>query len=162
MKPFLLVATLSVLPFTLSAATTPTSSEVVQSFIQAYNQHDVGLMVSHTTDDVTWMHITGKKVEVETSSKAEFGAAMTDYFESLKGANATILDMMESGNYVSTVERVTWDNDGEELSQCSIGTFRGVDGKLAEFWYFPAHSCDELSAKQEVGPEVGVLQQTQY
>lgn len=160
MKPFLCAAILSVLPFTLSAA--PSSSEVVESFIHAYNQHDVGLMVSHTADNVTWMHVTGKKVKVETSNKTEFGAAMTDYFESLKGANATILDIMESGSYVSTVERVTWDNDGEQLSQCSIGTFKVSEGKLAEFWYFPAHACDELSLKPEVAPEVGVLQQTQY
>ena len=155
MKPFLLVAILSVLPCSLIAA--PTSSEVVQSFIQAYNKHDVGLMVSHTTDDVTWMRITGKKVAVQTSTKAEFGAAMTDYFESLKGASATFLNIIGSGSYVSTVERVTWDNDGEELSQCSIGTFRVKAGKIAELWYFPAHACDELILKVETKPEVVVL-----
>ncbi|NRD75864.1 nuclear transport factor 2 family protein [Shewanella sp. VB17] len=158
MKSFLFVAILSVLPYSLIAA--PTSSEVVQSFMQAYNKHDVVGMMSHTNEDLTWMHITGKKIVIETSTKAEFGAAMTDYFESLEGVNATIVKMIESGSYVSTVEKVTWDNDGEELSQCSIGTFRVKTGKIAEFWYFPAHACDELNLSPE--PEVGVLKQTQY
>lgn len=167
MRPYLLAASLSFLSFTSQAAPTPT--EVVESFIQAYNKHDVELMVQHTSETVRWMHITGTKVEVETSDQTEFGAAMTDYFETLKEANATILQIIDSGSYVSTVERVTWDNDGEHLSQCSIGTFRVKDGKLAEFWYFPAHVCDaqveaetiEKTDLPVVEPEIGVLQETQ-
>lgn len=167
MKPYLLAASLSLLPITAMA--NQTSTEIVESFIAAYNTHDVKQMVQYTTETVRWMHVTGSKVEVETSSQAEFAAAMADYFETLTDANATILKMIDSGNYVSTVERVTWNNDGEQLSQCSIGNFRIKNGKLAEFWYLPAHACDELVVedilKDEpadiVQPEIGVLQETQ-
>ncbi|AQS38420.1 hypothetical protein Sps_03284 [Shewanella psychrophila] len=168
MKPYLLAATLSLLPFTAMA--NQTASEIVEGFIAAYNTHDVKQMVQYTTDDVRWMHVTGTKVEVETSSQEEFAAAMADYFETLKDANATILKMIDSGHYVSTVERVTWDNDGEQLSQCSIGNFHIKNGKLAEFWYLPAHDCDdteveanveEATPAKNVEPEIGVLQETQ-
>ncbi|WP_299795219.1 nuclear transport factor 2 family protein [uncultured Shewanella sp.] len=167
MRPYLLAASLAFLPLTSLAAQTPT--EVVESFIQAYNKHDVELMVQHTSESVRWMHISGTKVEVETSDRTEFGAAMTDYFETLKDARATILKIIDSGNYVSTVERVTWDNDGEQLSQCSIGTFRVKGGKLAEFWYFPAHACDEPSSPEmpdksdstDIEPVSGALQEKQ-
>ena len=174
MKPYLLAATLSLLPFTAMA--NQTSTEIVEGFIAAYNSHDVKQMLQYTSDDVRWMHVTGTKVEVETSSQEEFAAAMADYFETLKDANATILQMIDSGNYVSTVERVTWDNDGEQLSQCSIGNFHIKNGKLAEFWYLPAHACDEITVEANaeepdpvnavepetiVQPEIGVLQETQ-
>lgn len=168
MRSHLLAASLTFLSFTSQAAPTPT--EVVESFIQAYNKHDVELLVQHTSESVRWMHISGSKVEVETSDRTEFGAAMTDYFETLKDANATIIQIIDSGSYVSTVERVTWDNDGEQLSQCSIGTFKVQAGKLAEFWYFPAHACDASLAVETVNktdlptvdPEIGVLQETQH
>ncbi len=159
MNSYLLAATLSFLPFTAMA--NQTSTQIVEGFIAAYNTHNVEQMMQYTTKDVRWMHVTGTKVEVETSSRAEFAAAMADYFETLTDANATIIKIIDSGNYVSTVEKVTWNNDGEQLSQCSIGNFRIKNGKLAEFWYLPAHACDDVVLEEEtiVEPEIGVLQE---
>ncbi|MCG9754422.1 nuclear transport factor 2 family protein [Shewanella insulae] len=152
MKPYLLAASIALLP--ISAFADPSATQVVKGFIDAYNQHSVEQMLTHVSDDVRWMHISGSKIEVETSDKAQFGAAMTDYFETLTGAQATILEQIVSSHYVSTVERVTWENDGEQLSQCSIGNFRVQDGKIAEFWYLPAHACDEqFEVTEQVEPE---------
>lgn len=162
MKSYLFAATLSFLPFTAMA--NQTSTQIVEDFIAAYNSHNVEQMMQYTTKNVRWMHVTGTKVEVETSTQQEFAAAMADYFDTLTDANATILKIIDSGNYVSTVEKVTWNNDGEQLSQCSIGNFRIKNGKLAEFWYLPAHACDEVpvsEATEIVEPEIGVLQKTQ-
>ncbi|QYJ85818.1 nuclear transport factor 2 family protein [Shewanella mesophila] len=141
MKPYLVAIGIALLPTSVIAA--ESSAEVVTGFITAYNQHSVSAMVQYVADDVRWMHISGTKVEVETSDKAQFGAAMTDYFETLNNPQASILQMITSGHYVSTVERIAWSADGEQLSQCSIGNFRIQDGKIAEFWYLPAHACDE-------------------
>ena len=143
MKPYLVAIGIALLP--TSAIAADSASEVVTRFITAYNQHSVSAMVQYVADDVRWMHISGTKVEVETSDKAQFGAAMTDYFETLNNPQASILQMITSGHYVSTVERIAWSTDGELLSQCSIGNFRVQDGKIAEFWYLPAHACDELA-----------------
>ncbi|MCG9697781.1 nuclear transport factor 2 family protein [Shewanella sp. Isolate11] len=143
MKP-LIVAT-GIALFSLSAHADTASSTLVKQFIDAYNQHSVETMVQYVADDVRWMHITGTKVEVETSSKEQFGAAMSDYFETLNNPKATIVELITSAHYVSTVERVEWSTDGEQLSQCSIGNFRVENGKIAEFWYLPAHTCDEAT-----------------
>ncbi|GIU20950.1 hypothetical protein TUM4644_11360 [Shewanella colwelliana] len=163
MKPLLLAAGLSVFPLA-AVANTPQTTDVVEAFIGAYNQHSVEQMLQHVVDDVRWMHITGTKIEVETAGKAQFGAAMADYFETLGEANATILSMIHSSHFVSTVERVTWLNEGELLSQCSIGNFRIEGGKIAEFWYLPAHACDDVELTPPVDdiapPEVGKLIET--
>ncbi|MFV7770187.1 nuclear transport factor 2 family protein [Shewanella marisflavi] len=162
MKPFLLAASIALLP--LSASADPSTTQVVKGFIDAYNQHSVEQMLNHVTDDVRWMHISGTNIEVETSDKAQFGAAMTDYFETLTGAQATILQLIDSSHFVSTVERVTWENDGELLSQCSIGNFRVQDGKIAEFWYLPAHACDEqleMTEEALATPELDPIQPNQ-
>lgn len=148
MKPYLVAIGIALLPTSAIAVTS--SADVVTGFIAAYNQHSVSAMVQYVADDVRWMHISGTKVEVETADKAQFGAAMTDYFETLNNPQASILQMITSGHYVSTVERIAWSADGEQLSQCSIGNFRVQDGKIAEFWYLPAHSCDEQVDVTEV------------
>lgn len=144
MKPLLLAASIALLP--MSAIATTQSTEVVKSFIDAYNQHSVEQMMQYVTDEVRWMHITGNQVDIETANKDQFGAAMTDYFETLNHPKATILQIIDSSHYVSTVERVSWTHEGEELSQCSIGNFRVQEGKIAEFWYLPAHACDDIPA----------------
>ncbi|MCE9680305.1 nuclear transport factor 2 family protein [Shewanella sp. AS1] len=148
MKPLLLAGAMAL--FSLSAQAESQSSSVVRQFIADYNQHSVEAMLQNLTEDVRWMHINGDKVEVETSGKAQFGAAMTDYFATLEQPQADIIEMIASDAYVSIVERVKWQADGEHLSQCSIGNFRIQDGKIAEFWYLPAHSCDtDAEAKLE-------------
>lgn len=159
MKPYLVAIGIALLPIPTIAATSAT--DVVKGLISAYNQHNVGAMMQYVADDVRWMHISGTKIEVETSDKAQFGAAMTDYFETLDNPQASILQMITSAHYVSTVERVAWIADGEQLSQCSIGNFRVQDGKIVEFWYLPAHACDEVGDISHTVPEVSVPDETQ-
>ncbi len=145
MKPFIIATGIALFSLSTQASADTSSSNVVKQFIAAYNQHSVEAMLQYVADDVQWMHITGNKVEVETASSDQFGAAMTDYFETLNHPKATILQLISSSHYVSTVERVEWSTDGEQLSQCSIGNFRVENGKIAEFWYLPAHSCDAIN-----------------
>ncbi len=147
MKPFIIATSIALFSLSAHAGTESSPSNLVKQFIDAYNQNSVEAMVQYVSDDVRWMHITGNKIEVETSSKDQFGAAMTDYFETLNHPKATIIQSISSAHYVSTVERVEWTTDGEQLSQCSIGNFRIENGKIAEFWYLPAHTCDPVASQ---------------
>ncbi len=145
MKPFILATGIALFSLSAQAGTDIPSSNIVKQFIDAYNQHSVEAMMQYVSDDVRWMHISGNKLEVETSSKDQFAAAMTDYFETLNNPKATIIELISSSYYVSSIERVEWSTDGEQLSQCSIGNFRIENDKIAEFWYLPAHSCDSVN-----------------
>ena len=140
---------------------TNASIEVVEQFIQAFNEHNVGQLLSHTTDTVHWLNISGSKMLIETSSKNELGAAMADYFQTLPDAKATLTQAVSSANYVSTIEKVTWSHDGEQDSQCSIGVYELKQGKINAVWYYPAHACDpESSNSNIVQPEIGLLKDT--
>lgn len=138
-----------------------TSIEVVEQFIVSFNEHNVGKLLSHTTDTVHWFNMSGSKMLIETSSKNELGSAMADYFQTLPDAKATLTQAVSSGNYVSTVEKVTWSHDGELDSQCSIGVYELQQGKINAVWYYPAHACDlESGGDNIVQPEIGLLKDT--
>ncbi|QSX30383.1 nuclear transport factor 2 family protein [Shewanella cyperi] len=130
-------------------------ADTVRAFLAAFNEHKVEAMLAYTQPQVHWNHIKGQKVDTEADTQAEFGAAMADYFQTLPNAKADILSLTESGNYVSILERISWDNDGETGSQCSIGVYELSGGKISSIWYYPAHACNP-----EVAPEIGVLQET--
>ncbi|WP_394202311.1 nuclear transport factor 2 family protein [Shewanella waksmanii] len=157
MKLSWMIASLSLLAASVSA--NESAEQTVRAFINSYNQHSVEQMLQYTTEDVRWMNITGTKVVTETGNQAEFAAAMADYFETLQDAHAVIVDLLVSGPYVSTVEQVTWQHEGEQHSQCAIGNFRVRNGKIVDLWYLPAHACDEVVTPVE--PEIGMPQHTQ-
>ncbi|MBT1446519.1 nuclear transport factor 2 family protein [Shewanella sp. JM162201] len=115
---------------------------VVREFLAAFNQKNIAQMLSQTNPDVYWNHIKGQKVDTKAETQAEFGAALQDYFESLPGAQADILSLTVSGNYVSILEQVSWQVEGEVSSQCSIGVYELVDKKISSIWYYPAHGCE--------------------
>ena len=140
---------------------TSASVKVVEQFVQAFNEHSVERLLSYTTDSVHWFNLSGTKMLTETSSKNELGAAMADYFATLADAKATLTQVVSSANYVSTVEKVTWSNEGEMSSQCSLGVYELQQGKINAVWYYPAHACDPSADNRHIEQaEIGLLQDT--
>ncbi|MCL1050837.1 nuclear transport factor 2 family protein [Shewanella abyssi] len=141
--------------------TTSASVAVVEKFVQAFNDHSVERLLAYTTDSVHWFNLSGTKMLTETSSKNELGAAMADYFATLADAKATLTQVVSSANYVSTVEKVTWSDEGELNSQCSLGVYELQQGKINAVWYYPAHACEPSVANDPiVQAEIGLLQDT--
>ncbi|QQX79971.1 nuclear transport factor 2 family protein [Shewanella sp. KX20019] len=140
-------------------ATTTAPVAVVEKFVQAFNDHSVERLLSYTTDSVHWFNLSGTKMLTETSSKNELGAAMADYFATLADAKATLTQVVSSANYVSTVERVTWSDEGELNSQCSIGVYELQQEKINAVWYYPAHVC-EPSVDNGASVQAELLQDT--
>ncbi|ABV89133.1 nuclear transport factor 2 family protein [Shewanella pealeana] len=143
----------------------PKSVLVVKQFIQGFNNHSVEQLLQHTTPNVHWFNLTGTKMDIETSTQQELGAAMTDYFASLTDAKAKLRQILVSANYVSTVEEVTWSHDGERHSQCSLGIYQLAGDKINAVWYYPSHACDvtpwvEVVSPEIVQPEIGLLKET--
>ncbi|WP_299802337.1 nuclear transport factor 2 family protein [uncultured Shewanella sp.] len=143
----------------------PKSVQVVKQFIQGFNNHSVEQLLQHTTPNVHWFNLTGTKMDIETSTQQELGAAMTDYFASLTDAKASLRQILVSANYVSTVEEVTWSHDGEQNSQCSLGIYQLAGDKINAVWFYPSHACDEtpwieVATPEIVQPEIGLLKET--
>lgn len=143
----------------------PKSVQVVKQFIQGFNNHSVEQLLQHTTPNVHWFNLSGTKMDIETSTQQELGAAMTDYFASLSDAKASLRQILVSANYVSTVEEVTWSHDGEQHSQCSLGIYQLAGDKINAVWFYPSHACDETPWIEVIGselvqPEIGLLKDT--
>lgn len=138
----------------------PKSVQVVKQFIQGFNNHSVEQLLQQTTENVHWFNLSGAKMDIETSTQHELAAAMSDYFASLNDAKARLRQIVVSANYVSTVEEVTWSHDGEQSSQCSLGVYQLKGNKISAVWYYPAHTCDQVTSPQYVEPEIGLLKET--
>lgn len=123
---------------------TATTVQVVEQFVEAFNDHSVERLLSYTTDSVHWFNLSGTKMLTETSSKNELGAAMADYFTTLTDAKAVLVQVISSANYVSTIEKVTWSHEGVISSQCSVGVYELQERKINAVWYYPAHTCEAL------------------
>ncbi|MCG9730723.1 nuclear transport factor 2 family protein [Shewanella sp. Isolate13] len=150
---------------TLGSDAQPKSVQVVKQFIQGFNNHSVEQLLQHTTPNVHWFNLSGTKMDIETSTQQELGAAMTDYFASLTDAKASLRQILVSANYVSTVEEVTWSHEGELHSQCSLGIYQLAGDKINAVWFYPSHVCDEtpwveVTSPEIVQPEIGLLKET--
>jgi hypothetical protein len=119
----------------------------VKQFVEGFNQKNVQSMQSHTTDDVKWFSISEGAMALETSDKEELGEAMQNYFSGYSNANAKIVNLVNSGDFISTVEQVKWQNEGKWFMQCSLGVYRFKQNKIASVWYYPAHVCDATNAQ---------------
>jgi hypothetical protein len=116
---------------------------VVKRFVEAFNQKNVQMMQHHTTNDVHWFSVSRAAMELETDDKQALGEAMLRYFSAQDHAQAKVLSSVDSGSFVSTVEQVTWQQEGKWFSQCSLGVYRFDGDKIASVWYYPAHVCDK-------------------
>jgi len=67
---------------------------------------------------------------------------MKDYFADANRAHSRVIKSVTSGDFVSTVEQVSWQQEGEWLSRCSIGVYLFESQKIAAVWYYKAHQCD--------------------
>jgi len=135
------VKTLVPLIFVCQVASAGDNAELVEQFVSAFNQHDVDAMLEFSAPDMRWMSVSGDQISTETSTHAEFRAAMAGYFENTPGARAEIRSISESGPFVHTLEEAFWVSRGAEKSQCSMAVYERLDGKLQNVWYFPAHPC---------------------
>lgn len=139
MKTILLLAASLLISPSIDASETET--QVVESFVEAYNQQDVVAMLKLTTSDVNWMSVESKTLSVITEGQEQLNKAMQSFFESGYQGQSEILNIHRSGNFVHTVEKAIWSTDGEEKSQCSFAVYELKEEKIANVWYYPAHQC---------------------
>ncbi len=117
-------------------------THVVQSFVEAYNAHDVDKMLAHVTDDIRWMSVDGEQIGIEASGKTALGNAMKEYFTGLPSARSEIRHSHALGDFVSVIEKALWSSNGVTKSQCAVAVYQLRDGYIANVWYHSAQPCD--------------------
>lgn len=115
--------------------------DIIKKFIAAYNQKDLGTMLSMTAPAMKWLSVTGHQISIETSNQQELKSAMQGYFDSMPDARSEVRNLHHSGPFVYALEEAFWTVEGTEKSQCSMAIYELADEKIKHVWYFPSHEC---------------------
>ena len=124
-----------------AAAAADKPDKLVREFVAAFNAHDVDRMLTSCAPDVRWMNLAADKLTVETSGTEKLAESMRGYFRRVPSARSELRGVVVSGNFVTAVERATWESKGQERTQCSVSVYEVREGKVHSVWYFPAHGC---------------------
>jgi len=112
--------------------------EIVERYLAAYNDHDVGAMLELMDPEIQWLSIDGARISVESEGAGALAEAMREYFEAMPSTRSSIGSMMVSGNRVSVRERAHWESSGQPRSQVALSVYEIADGRIVRVWYFPA------------------------
>lgn len=122
-----------------AVASAPSEEEtLVRSYIEAYNSHDIPVMLELATEGVEWFGVEGARLDVMTSGKQMLADELTSYFEGLPSARSEIESISALGAFVTTHERAYWTQEGQERSQASLAVYEVRDGAIMRVWYYPA------------------------
>lgn len=116
-------------------------TKTVKFFVSAFNAKNIDDMLSATTPDVQWMSVAGHTLSIETRNQVSLKASMQGYFNSVPSARSTIEQIRQSGPFVYTLERASWESKGVTAAQCSMAVYEFAEDKIKHVWYFASHEC---------------------
>jgi len=111
---------------------------VVQSFVRAYNGHDLDELVKLLAEDVSWLAVKDDNVVAEARNRAELIKRLAVYFKEYPNARSVLEQSFVSGPFVSVRERAFWKQDGKTRSATAIAVYETADGRVVRAWYYPA------------------------
>ena len=123
----------------VSAADDPAGSgheNIVRSYVEAFNAHNVGTMLKMVSDDVQWLTIDGDKIVTETSNKEELRQAMEGYFESCSTCKSALEQVFSTGNRVSALEVASFETKRGLQTQQSLSIYEFSGNLIKRVYYF--------------------------
>lgn len=111
---------------------------VVQSFVRAYNAHDLDAIAKLLTEDVQWHALDRDALATKANSRAELLQQLAAYFQEYPNARSVMEQSFVSGPYVAVRERAFWKREGKTMSAASLAVYQTANGRLARAWYYPA------------------------
>ena len=115
-----------------------TPEDVIRAQLDAFNAHSADAMAANLHESFAWFAVDSDVMTLETQGRGPFRESMTQYFRALPSARAQIEQLTVAGNYVTTVERAYWVQNGVETSQASLAVYEIRDGFIYRVWYYPA------------------------
>lgn len=129
---------LALLPCAVHADEPVAPMVVVQSFVRAYNAHDLDELVNLLAEDVSWLAVKDDNVVAEARNRAELLNRLAVYFKAHPNARSVMEQSFVSGPFVSVRERAFWKEDGKTRSATSVAVYETADGRVVRAWYYPA------------------------
>jgi len=121
-------------------------ADIVQLYVDAYNQKNLTGMMKFASQDIKWMSIDSDKLSLETTNKTELISALKQHFARARKSNSSLSELIERGRFVSTVEKSTAKKLGKVSSYCSLSVYEFSNKKRQEnliknVWYYAAQKC---------------------
>ncbi|RUO31561.1 hypothetical protein CWE12_00750 [Aliidiomarina sedimenti] len=114
------------------------NAQRVRDFVAAFNAHDTSEMAEFVTEDVQWFAVNGASLSVETDGKSALLAAMDGYFQSCASCSSQLVEVMQSGNQVITIEEASWRGQSGMQSRRSTAVYEFAGDLIQRVYYFPA------------------------
>lgn len=115
--------------------------DIVRQFVKHYNSADAEGMLSICTQDVQWLSIIDNEISVETDNRQALREALEAHFSRLIPARSELLETVEAGSKVITVEKAFTQTDAGEKSQCSVAVYDFQGNEISHVWYFDSYEC---------------------
>ena len=116
--------------------------KVIEQYILDYNAGNLSKMLDQMASDIQWMSIDSNKIITETKNKQQLAQALKPYFKGGNSTQSSLIHVFENGNFVSTLEKASWQSNGQMKSQCSIAIYEFDKNLIKNVWYHAAQSCD--------------------
>ena len=116
--------------------------DLLTQYIDDYNQGRLDAMLTVMSTDIQWMSINSNKITTETKNKQQLAQALEPYFKGGNSTQSSLIHVFENGNFVSTLEKASWQSNGQIKSQCSIAIYEFDKNLIKNVWYHAAQSCD--------------------
>ncbi len=134
--------------------------EIVSAYVDAYNAHDIELMMSMVADDVKWLEYaddaslsedmeataleSADGIVVHTKDREELTEALQSYFDTFRGARSIVRSLQSDGRTVTVFEEAIWDFAGVPMSQCATAVyFLDRDYVITTVAYSSEQPCDD-------------------
>jgi len=121
----------------------PPHESIVQSYVEAFNAHNVEAMLKMVTDDVQWLAIDGDKIITETGNKEELRKGMEGYFESCSTCKSNLMQVFSTGRRVSALEVASFETAQGTRKQQSISIYEFSGNLIYRVYYFSAENWKE-------------------
>ena len=113
---------------------------IVHSYVEAFNAHDVEAMLKMVTDDVQWLTIDGDKIVTETGNKEELRQGMEGYFKSCSTCESNLVHVFSTGERVSALEVASFETAQGIQKQQSISVYEFSGNLIKRVYYFAAEN----------------------
>ena len=133
---FIFVGVFMTLVYAADAPAERSHENIVRSYVEAFNAHNVEAMLKMVTDDVQWFTIDGDKIVTETGNKEELRQAMEGYFESCSTCKSNLENVFSTGARVSALEVASFETVQGIQKQQSISVYEFSGNLIKRVYYF--------------------------
>ena len=122
------------------------NQNIVRQYVEYYQQKNIKSMAVLMAENIKWMDVNGAKLTVQAENKRELVKQLSNFFsKTTQAVTSELVSILTNGNFVSAIEKATFEENGRDSSLCSLSVYQIEENKIENVWYFQAESCTRLS-----------------